>query len=193
MVELDLTRGPRPLPGRAALLGLGLAGLLLLPAAASAEDFDTKGPSKGGSSNHIGGVRPEVHADIGGYASLGAGFRLDVPIVPNGFLDAADDELAISAGMDVFFTNFYRSYYDGAPYLIPQVVLQWNFYTKNDWSFFPEAGVAFYIGNERDLPRGLPVYAAVAAGFGARYHFSTRNALLLRISTPTGLQVGLTF
>lgn len=145
------------------------------------------------SHHHISGVRFDVHADLGGYASVGAGFRADIPIMREGLLTNADDELAISLGVDAFFANFYHDYYDGGPYFAPVAVAQWNFYLGPEWSIFPEAGVAFYIGDEDYLPRGLPVYATLALGFGARYHFTERNALLMRVSRPAGLQVGVTF
>jgi hypothetical protein len=145
------------------------------------------------SANHIDGVRLDVHADVGGYASLGAGFRVDIPLVGSGLIVGVDDELALSPGLDMFFLNIYRNYYDGAPYAIPNCVLQWNFYLGPVWSLFPEAGVAFYVGDGQSLPRGLPLYAALDVGLGARYHFSRRNALLARLSTPSGLQLGVTF
>ena len=147
----------------------------------------------GTSPNHINKVRFDVHADLGGYASVGAGFRADIGILPNGLLAKADDELAISLGADVFFANLYQDYYDGGPYIAPVAVAQWSFFLGPDWSIFPEAGISFYVGDPDFLPRGLPVYATLALGFGARYHFSSRNALLLRVSRPAGLQIGVTF
>lgn len=145
------------------------------------------------SSHHINGVRFDLHADVGGYASVGAGFRADIPILRNGLLAGADDELAISPGIDVYFANLYHDYYNGGPYLVPSVVAQWNFYLGEAWSVFPEAGIALYVGDGDALPRGLPVYATLDLGLGARYHLNARNALLLRISRPTGIQLGLTF
>lgn len=162
---------------------------LLLTGLASAQDTQ---PASN-SSNHIAGARFDVHADLGGYGSFGAGFRVDVPILREGFIQNTDDELAISLGLDGYFVSFYHDYYDGGPYLIPSVVLQWNFYVGNDWSLFPEAGLSLWVGDSDYLRHGNGLYAAPNLGFGARYHFSRRNALLARISTPTGLQLGITF
>lgn len=145
------------------------------------------------SDNHIEGVRLDAHINFGGYASWGAGFRVDVPIVRNGLIASVDDELAISPGADVFFWHAYHDYYDGGPYLIPSVVLQWNFYVGPDWSIFPEAGLAMYVGDSHYLRGGAGFYLAPDFGFGARYHFSPRNAFLMRLSTPTGFQLGITF
>lgn len=147
------------------------------------------------SSAHIGNARFDLHADLGGYASVGAGFRVDIPLIRTGLLANADDELALSPGLDVYFANVYHNYYDSDPYVIPSAVLQWNFYFPSGWSVFPEAGIAFYVGDGHYLRRGngRNVYATADFGLGARYHFSARNALLLRISTPTGFQIGVTF
>lgn len=144
--------------------------------------------------NHIHGVRPEVHANFGGYGSIGAGFRIDIPLVPNGWLNNLDDEFALSVGGEVFFYDIAKNYYDGDLYLVPVVVAQWNLYIHRKWSVFPEAGLAFYIGpGQSGLRNGRQFYATPAISFGARYHFAYRNALLLRISTPAGIQVGITF
>ncbi len=143
--------------------------------------------------NHIEGVRIDLHADLGGYGSFGMGFRLDIPVVPGGLINGVEDELAISPGLDVFFQNFYPHYYDGGPYFIPGVVMQWNFYLGQHWSVFPEAGIAFYAGNRYELRRNTAFYPVANFGVGARYHINPRVALLLRVSTPTGLQFGVTF
>lgn len=173
---------------RNALGALALMSALLAPGIASA-----KTAAKVDSANHISGVRFDLHADLGGYVSFGAGFRADLPLIHSGLLARTDDELALSIGVDAYFANFYHQYYSGGPYVIPSAVLQWNFYLGPNWSVFPELGVALYVGNGDDLPRGLPVYAALDVGVGVRYHFSNRNALLFRVNRPTGLQIGVTF
>lgn len=145
------------------------------------------------ASNHIGGARVDVHANLGGYGSFGAGFRVDIPLLREGFIQNTDDELALSVGLDGYFVNFYRDYYDGGAYLIPSVLAQWNFYIGDQWSVFPEAGLSLWVGDADYLRRGRGFYAAPNFGIGARYHFSQRNAVLVRINTPTGFQLGLTF
>lgn len=184
------SRTDQALLGRGASVTLSTALIaLILPLASTADAAEIR------QQNHIRGARFDVHANVGGYASLGAGMRVDLPIVPDGFLNGADDELAISLGADVFGRSFYQDYYAGGAYLIPIVVAQWNFYVAPKWSVFPEAGIAMFVGNSRYLRHGGPggLYAAPAFGLGGRYHFSDRNSLLVRISTPTGLQVGATF
>ena len=179
----------RPAFARRLLAILPYACALLAPVSAVAQD-DVAHLS---SSDYIAGLRFDAHANVGGYGLLGAGFRVDIPLISNGLLAGVNDELALSPGLDAFFAPVYHYNYDGGPYWLPSCVMQWNFYLGNHWSVFPEAGLALYMGNGDYLPRGRPVYAAVDIGVGARYHFSHRSALLARVSSPTGLQLGVTF
>ena len=162
-------------------------GLLVASTAAAADDT-------GYSENRINDIRLDIHASFGGYGSLGAGFRLDIPLIGDGVLDNVDDELALSFGADAFFYNgIFPDRYSGGIYVVPSVVVQWNFYFGKSWSVFPEAGIAFYVGDGQQMRRDSSFYAAPAFGLGFRYHFSARNALLVRVATPTGIQIGVTF
>lgn len=141
----------------------------------------------------ISGVRPEVHFSVGGHGDLGAGFRVDIPIVPEGFLRNKRDDFALSPGMDI---QFYDLDHDGdddgdAVLFIPQLAAQWNIYfPRAAWSIFPEAGVAVVVGDwaGHDNVHADPLFA-----FGARKHFNSRTALLLRGGWPTGFQIGVAF
>jgi hypothetical protein len=143
----------------------------------------------------IRGVRPEAHFSVGGYGDLGAGFRVDIPIVHDGFLRNERDDFALSPGMDI---QFYDLHHDGEPdddgdnvLLIPQLAAQWNIYfPRAGWSIFPEAGVAVVIG---DWDGDDDVHAEPLGAFGARKHFNNRTALVLRAGWPTGFQIGLAF
>ncbi len=169
---------------------LAVGALLALAAAPACAEDEVH---LGDDHNQIDGVRMDVHADIGNYGAFGVGLRADIPILANGIVEGVNDELAFSPGVEVFFVNYWHDRYDGGPYVLPLAMLQWNFYLGADWSVFPEAGLAVFIGDGDYLPRGHGVYAAFATGLGVRYHFNTRNALLLRASWPAGLQAGLTF
>jgi hypothetical protein len=156
----------------------------------------------GANHNQIRGVRFDVHANLDQYSMLGAGGRVEFPIVPDGFIGGkVRDELALSFGADLFFAPTYwgdSGYYGGA-YVVPIGVAQWNFYLGERWSVFPEAGIAVHVGIEHDgwydrHGRSYPwLYPTPDLGIGARCHFNDRVALLLRISTPGGLQAGVTF
>jgi hypothetical protein len=133
----------------------------------------------------IEGVRPEVHLDLGFHADVGFGVRVDIPVVPEGLLLSAKDDLAISVGADLLFD-------DGRVWVGIPVALQWNFYVDRAWSLFPELGLALLAGhhhhdNHDDV--GVDFLLAV----GGRYHWSDRNALVLRIGWPIGIQFGVTF
>lgn len=64
---------------------------------------------------------------------------------------------------------------------------------------FPELGASANVALDgsgwRDVYGARHPWVGIAPvlGFGARYHFGERTALLMRVSTPAGLQVGLVF
>lgn len=136
----------------------------------------------------IYGVRPELHAGIGWHGEVGVGGRADIPIVPSGVIEGIDDELAISPGGELYL----ETDGDADVTVSALVAAQWNFYFQPEWSVFPEVGIALHIGDrgrrdDTDLRLGLLV------GGGARYHWSSRNALVMRLCWPFGLQIGVTF
>lgn len=159
-----------------------------------------------GRGRMIQGVRPEVHLDFGWHGAFGVGFRVDIPIVPDGFIDGVDDEFALSPGAEFFFFSYYNNhgvrghyYYDEGLAVWPLLAAQWNFYLNEDWSIFPELGIAmiFYTHTHRVSDFGDETHSHIAFdpffGFGARWHFNARNALLMRLSWPAGFQIGITF
>ena len=157
---------------------------------------------RGRRASHADSVRFDVHLDLGWYGGLGAGFRVDVPIVPDGMIEGnVDDELVLSPGAEFLFWDYYGRDHTSNVGIAPLVALQWNFYVSDKWSVFPELGVAMMFGdywhhkhshNDPGNDHGH-VYVDPFLGGGARYHFSARNALLLRINWPAGLQIGITF
>lgn len=148
-----------------------------------------------GGPNRFSNVRGEVHLDLSWYGAFGAGARVEFPLASNGILDNVDDEIALSLGGEFFF------YYGPGLFAVtPIVAVQWNFFLNESISLFPEVGVVVflgtgpgYYGNDGRGPGVFGVSAAPYVGFGFRYHFSARNALLLRVSWPAGFQVGITF
>jgi hypothetical protein len=148
-------------------------------------------PATAQESVMIDGVRPEVHVGIGWDAELGFGARADIPIVPDGFVNDVHDELALSPGGEIYFDGGD----DGDIAIAAVLAAQWNFYLDPEWSVFPELGLAL-IFSDRDRGRNdddadlrlRPLFAV-----GGRYHWSRRNAIVMRLSFPFGLQVGMTF
>lgn len=131
----------------------------------------------------ISGVRPEAHLDLALYGDPGVGARLDIPIVPGGLIDGTLDELALSPGADLLINH--KDLWIGVP-----VALQWNFYIAQKWSVFPELGLALFFGDHhKKSDIGLDLLVVM----GGRYHLNDRNALVLRLGWPFGLQFGVTF
>jgi len=156
----------------------------------------------GANHNQISSVRVDLHGSLDRYSGLGVGGRAEFAVVPNGLIHGnVNDELALSVGADLMFAQSYFGwdYYGGGTYIVPIAALQWNFYVGNHWSFFPEAGIAVVIGfDQQDWHDNNGknygwVWAQPDLGIGARYHFDSNVALLLRLSTPGGLQLGVVF
>lgn len=166
-----------------------LAAFFSLPAHA-AEEVATAS-----RSNQIHGLRVDVHAAVDRFNMFGVGGRLEFPLAADGFIGGkVRDELALSVGADFLFNAFDRGFYDGGAYAIPIGAAQWNFYLGRYWSVFPEAGVAIHLGIEHEgYGDRARLYLQPDLGVGARFHFEERVALLMRLSTPGGLQLGLTF
>lgn len=81
--------------------------------------------------NSIRGVRFEVHADLGFSGFLGAGFDVEIPVVPNGFLPSSSirDEFALVPGIDLLAYDF-RDGTRGVAFA-PQITAQWNLYVHH--------------------------------------------------------------
>jgi len=164
---------------------------------------------RGGNAQPIDSVRLDLHADFAWYGAFGVGFRVDIPVVPDGFLTGGgelQDDFVISPGADLFFWNSFQYSYRCGPggrdvcnsdtfggvFGALLVAAQWNLYYK-DVSFFPELGLALVLGHANywhDRYYNSFIWPFFGAGF--RWHFSQSNALLLRLSWPAGLQVGIT-
>lgn len=166
---------------------VAFAVLLLWSAPAAAQD-EVEGAGRAGQDS----LRLDLHLDLGWYGAFGAGARLDVTIVPEGLLDGVEDDLAISPGLEVLF--FYSQYYGDGVGIWPLLAFQWNFYLSDAWAIFPELGIIFFFAQEsRYYERYWSSFIAPFGGFGARWTFNGKNALLMRISWPAGFQVGITF
>ena len=164
---------------------LGLSGI----ASSAAAQADSRG-----DIHTVQGARPEFHMSLGGHGDFGAGFRVDLPIVPSGFLHNGRDEFALSPGLDVQFLDFGHHDDDDddhAVLLLPQLAAQWNFYFPRGWSMFPELGAAVVIGDAHHGYGGDgDVHVDPLVAFGARRHFSERSSLVMRAGFPSGFQLG---
>jgi len=172
----------------------GLLALLGLAGGASAQDLEEEEGAyvedgleadldPGGAAEV--GPRFDVHLTLGWYAAAGGGLRVDLPVVREGLIDVAEDDLRITLGAEVLW---YWSQDDQIGFY-PLAALQWNFYLNEQWSVFPEVGFVLMFPR----PHFWRTFIAPLVSLGARYHFSPRNAFLVRVSWPHGLQLGVTF
>ncbi len=165
------------------LVRIGPLFLLLVPHFAAASDA-TLGES---SLQRFAPVRFEVHADLGWYGAAGVGGRVEFSVADD-VIRGIENDISLSFGADLLFS--FDSQYLGTS-VYPIAAAQWNFYVSRRVSLFPEVGVAFLFGPNRERYWGT--FVAPYAGLGFRFHFTNRNALLLRVSWPAGLQLGITF
>jgi hypothetical protein len=123
----------------------------------------------------------EPHAILGfagpfeNAASVGLGFRGTINIA-DGFVRSINDSVGIGFGLDFGFEG------DGRVFV--PIVLQWNFWLTTHISVFGEPGIAFGNGPDQNV---FPAFFA-----GARFHFTERIALTVRLGYPD-VSVGVSF
>jgi hypothetical protein len=179
---------------------------------ASARSADAQSIIKNPGLHEDYRVELEPHALVGNLtppgdgtgAGLGGGLRASFVVAPNGFVSSINDDVAVGVGVDDL--HYFGSgsisggtcahYATGAggarvctevtgvrggssSYLFFPVVLQWSFFLTRRWSVFGEGGVSFYWYDDRTLGISPALFA------GARYHFSDRVTLTMRIGYPT--------
>lgn len=187
-------------------IALIIAGVLAVFIAARAAAQPSAGSAR---QRKIDGVRIEAHLALSYYGGFGLGARVEIPLLADGFLSSGsvEDELALTAGGDVLFVDYYDydyGYYDQHRDDWVGALLgaaQWNFYLSGAWSVFGEGGLVFTWGDfghhghfhDRYWGDHTHWYLDPFLGGGARWHFSRRNALVFRLSWPAGLQIGITF
>jgi hypothetical protein len=193
----------------------GFSGLAVMLMAGSAHADDTVRRPGDHPKYHVE-VEPHLSlgwAGIDGYYGdqVGLGFipgvRIGIPIVENGFIPTINNSIAISFGFDAVY---YGGCWNGAGncdawYLEFPATMQWNFYVAQHWSVFGEPGFFLYHGffsncyfnGSRNVCNGAPngyqetgIYPAFYVG--ARYYFSDKVTLTMRVGYPT-FTVGVSF
>jgi hypothetical protein len=166
---------------RAALAALATLATLAAAANASADESTIKQPGR--HPDYTFEAEPHVFFGFdppGNSASsgFGPGFRGTVEIVDNGFIKSINNTVGFGFGMDwIAFTK------DKTAIWVP-IVMQWNFWLSRNWSVFGEPGGGFYLGNSTG--------ARPAFYGGARFHFSEKLALTLRVGYPA-MSAGVSF
>ena len=150
----------------------------------------------------------EPHAVIGWddiYATggFGAGVRVSIPLVQNGFIPTINNSVAITFGAELIrYDACYYSGFCGAWYLEFPVAMQWNFFVAQRWSVFGELGLfvskGFFDGCSNitaNLGCSNPSEFGLrpALYVGGRYHVNDRIAVTMRIWRYPTVSVGASF
>lgn len=141
-------------------------------------------------------IEVEPHAVVGwddyyGGSGVGAGLRLSIPVVQDGFIKSIDDSVAIGFGVDwVHYSDCYFRGDCSANYLVFPVAMQWNFFLTRHWSVFGEPGLFLYKGfvDRCDAPgckepTSFGIEPAIAVG--GRYAFTDNVTFTMRLGYPT--------
>lgn len=126
--------------------------------------------------------------------ALTAGFRVNVPLVSNGFIPNLNNAIFLSVGADLYWGRYVDAGQDerGVGFGIP-LAFHWEFFFTDALSAFGEFGLNIYFppswidGGDLVDDAGGWVIAAV----GGRWKFAPHAALTVRAGTPY-TTVGLT-
>ena len=176
----------------------------------------------GAHPNYV--VELEPHALVGPMdppgntrgTGLGAGLRVTIPIVQNGFIQTINNSVGISFGLDWLHYGAGREVSVGpcgrwiaapgnericvqvanpygapANYVFLPAALQWNFWLHRRFSAFGEPGFVIYHRKATYEPEGefglAPLFQV-----GGRWHFADVAALTFRFGYPT-FSLGISF
>ena len=164
-------------------------------------------------------VELEPHGVFGWYhryasdLGYGAGARVSIPLVQNGFIPSLNNNVAITFGIDFvhyqgdcyFYDPRFGSYGCDANYLMFPIALQWNFFVAERWSVGGEPGLYIYHGffdtayNDYCTVNRINCYSyptSTGVDFAffliGRYHFSEKASLTMRIGYPY-ISIGASF
>jgi hypothetical protein len=159
-----------------ASLFLPLALVLALSSAASAQSTPDTRP--------LLPVRLEGHGTLNWDGGAGVGGRVDIPVIKDGVIYNARDELAISVGLDVVFLAFEGS---NPVDVWPTATVQWTLGVSDRFVFYPELGLSALI--DQSGWRGM----FPNVGFGGRYYFWRSVSVVGRLGWPMAISAGVTF
>ena len=160
-----------------AMSTFAVATSLALSSVAMADESIIKHP--GQHPHHVAELEPHLTLGVGHEADpfgIGLGFRATFTVLQNGFVPSINNSIGVGVGIDVFGDRLGSG-------LVP-VVMQWNFWLTRRWSVFGEPGIAIGFGRRNQV---WPHFAG-----GARFHFTDRIALTMRVGYPA-VTVGVSF
>jgi hypothetical protein len=121
-----------------------------------------------------------------GNFEFGGGFRASIELGDPAFIPKINNTVAITFGVD--FTNNNCSYYCNRSFSFwSPVALQWNFFLTDKWSVFGEGGFML-----RSYGFFNETYGDFTFAAGARFHFTDKVALTMRVGYPF-VSVGISF
>jgi hypothetical protein len=150
------------------------------------------------TSTHIRPQDLSLMLTVPYYNGIGIGIvgRFEIPVVPDGFIPALNDEFSIEPGLGLG----YRSYgYVGANYdvfdIVPQVYAMWSFWFSPKFRAYGAIGLGYDIG----IFTGTGITGTTASFFywdipavGIYYYFQPNLALRAELGVQ-GLKGGLSF
>jgi hypothetical protein len=188
-----------------------LVALAAVPRSARADDTIRR---RGDHPHYHVEVEPHLSLGFGGIDgnygdSVGFGFvpgvRIGIPVVENGFIPSINNSVAVSFGFDaVYYPDCWRGDANCSAWFLEfPATMQWNFYVAQHWSVFGEpgffiyhgffSGCAFANGSPCFTPTGYPETGILPAFYaGARYYFSDKVTLTMRVGYPT-FSIGVSF
>ena len=113
-------------------------------------------------------------------AGIGPGARFNFIFSHDALVPEINNSVGVGVGFDLLF-------HDSRSTLQIPVVMQWNFYFHKRFSAFFEPGLGFGYTFSDNTARAFPVIA-----IGAQIHFSSKQALVIRLGYPTA-SLGLSF
>lgn len=218
LFAVDLRRSAARRFGTVALACPTLLALFILSSSAHAQSV-IKRP--GEHPDYAAELEP--HASLGAFdppgntsgTGLGAGLRVTIPIVKNGFIQTINNSVGISFGFDWLHypgndasigpcalwvagpngtricTRIAGPTLGPTDYVFFPVAMQWNFWLHDKFSVFGEPGIVVYYRKAKYEPDS-GVGLAPLLDIGGRLHFSQWAALTLRLGYPT-LSLGVSF
>lgn len=132
---------------------------------------------------------------------FGAGFRVGIPIAPNGFIGKLNDAVFLEPGVQFVYWDDFHHTRTGV--MVP-ILMRWDFFLTRAWTLYGSVGVVFgfftddedrfRVRDARDIfyPSRRPGFFQVAFGGGAMWNFSPNTSLRLDASTQM-LAIGVVF
>jgi len=160
----------------------------------------TSGP--GGIKDTSPQQRPQdlsvmLHIPWWGGVGIGAMIRYEIPIVPDGFIPAINDQFSLEPSLGFGFLRSYGNHgpnheYGKAFNISPALYGIWSFHITSKFRPYAALGLGYSIGIELDDVNWSPSYFYFDIAPGLFYKFSDSTAFRAEVGAQ-GPKVGLSF